>query len=72
MRVSREFERGGKAMEAVREKVREKRRKKKREKPRERERQGSALPNQKPPLMVAVMSGASESLEWPWWLFGFQ
>jgi hypothetical protein len=31
-----------------------------------RERQGSALPNQKPPLMVAVMSGTGESLEWPW------
>ncbi len=36
------------------------------------ERQGSALPNQKPPLMVAVMSGAGESLEWLWWPLGFQ
>jgi hypothetical protein len=49
----------------------EKRKKPKREREREinpRERQGSALPSQKPPLMVAVMSGAGESLEWPWWL----
>jgi hypothetical protein len=35
------------------------------------ERQGSALPNQKPPLMVAVMSGAGESSR-PWWPLGFQ
>jgi hypothetical protein len=38
----------------------------------ERESQGSALLSQNPPPLVAVMSGAGESLEWPWWPLGFQ
>jgi hypothetical protein len=47
----------GERREAAGEKKKKKQRKKEK---------GSALPNQKPPLMVAVMSGAGESLEWLW------
>ena len=62
VRVSREFEREGEAIDAVREKCRE------------RERQGTALPNQNPPPPVAVESGGGEctrsssmsSRSWPW------
>jgi hypothetical protein len=48
VRVSREFEREREAMDAVREKCRE------------RERQGTALPSQNPPPLVAVKSGGGE------------
>ncbi len=60
VRVSREFEREGEAIDAVREKCRE------------RERQGTALPSQNPPPPVAVKSGGGEckrsssSYSWPW------